>query len=65
MVKKIKIVMARKNLKESTSAGEDRQYWFSRSPAERIEAVEILRREFYGNAIGLQRIVRVVERTRR
>jgi hypothetical protein len=37
------------------------QYWLSRTPEERLSAVEILRRQAYGNTQGLQRVVRVVK----
>jgi hypothetical protein len=37
------------------------QYWLSRTPEERLSAVEILRRQVYGNIQGLQRTVRVVK----
>ena len=47
----------------------DREYWMSKSPAERIDAIEILREQyvrFKGDVQqGLQRIYRVVEQTRR
>lgn len=47
----------------------DRAYWMSKSPAERIDAIEILREQymrFKGDVQhGLQRIYRVVEQTRR
>jgi hypothetical protein len=64
VTRQIKVVVARKSVVESSST-EDLSYWLARTPEERIEAVEILRRQFYGDTIGLQRIVRVVERTRR
>jgi hypothetical protein len=38
------------------------QYWLSRPPEERLEAVEILRRQVYGeDTPRLQRVVRVVK----
>ncbi len=47
----------------------DREYWMSRTPAERIDAIEILREQymrFKGDVQqGLQRIYRIVEQTRR
>jgi len=47
----------------------DREYWMSRTPAERIEAIDFLREQymrFTGNVQhGLQRVCRVVEQTRR
>lgn len=37
------------------------QYWLSRPPEERLEAVEILRRQVYGEYTPrLQRVVRVI-----
>ncbi len=47
----------------------DREYWMSKTPAERIDAIEILREQymrFKGDVQqGLQRIYRIVEQTRR
>jgi hypothetical protein len=40
----------------------DIDYWLSRSPQERIAAVEMLRRRYHGNIDRLQRVFRVVER---
>lgn len=37
------------------------EYWMSRSAEERVEAVEILRRQFYGDTGRLQRVARVVQ----
>jgi len=37
----------------------DRDYWLSRPPEERIEAVELLRRQVHGNTARLQRVARV------
>lgn len=42
---------------------EDLAYWLSRPPAERIAAVEHLRRQLHGSAARLQRTVRVTQRT--
>lgn len=40
-------------------------YWLARPPAERVSAVEFLRRHFIGPGARLQRVLRVVERTPR
>ena len=40
----------------------DRDYWMSRPPDERVEAVEILRRQFYGTITRLERVSRVFQR---
>jgi len=52
----------RKHLAESSEAAEDLAYWLSRTPAERIAAVEHLRRTHVGGAARLQRSARVVRR---
>jgi hypothetical protein len=39
-------------------------YWRSRSPEERIEAVEILRCQYHESTARLQRSIRIVERAR-
>jgi hypothetical protein len=40
---------------------EDLVYWLNRAPEERIEAMEILRREWFGNSARLQRTARVIQ----
>ena len=42
---------------------DDLAYWMNRSPEERISAVEILRRQYYGSSERLQRVCRIIERT--
>ena len=42
---------------------DDVKYWLSKSPEERIAAVEYLRRQFHGSSARLQRVARVVQRT--
>ncbi len=49
---------------DSGQAG-DLAYWMSRPPEERINAVELLRRERYGSSARLQRHALVVKQTRR
>ena len=39
------------------------QYWLSRAPQERLAAVDLLRRQMYGDTEGLQRVARVVQRS--
>jgi len=60
----IKKVITKQNLKEhfKSSIKDDLSYWLSKSPEERIAAVEYLRRQYYGSTARLQRIARVVER---
>jgi len=47
------------NLKEK---GDDLNYWLSKSPKERIEAVEILRKQFNGDTKRFQKIIRIIQR---
>jgi len=49
-------------LREFYEVKEDLEYWLSRTPDERVEAVELLRRQYYGNAGRLQRVARVFRR---
>jgi len=58
----IRKVVKKGSLKDKSSNKEDLTYWLSKSPQERIEAVEILRRQYYGSTARLQRIVRVIQR---
>lgn len=60
----IKRVVAIHSLQD-LDASADLKYWLSRSPAERLDAVELLRRQYYGNTARLQRSARVVELKRR
>lgn len=43
----------------------DLTYWLIKSPQERVETVEVLRRQYDGSAARLQRVARVVQRTQR
>ena len=55
-------VVTKRKLKDNSQL-DDLAYWLNRPPEERISAVEILRRQFYGSSERLQRVFRVVERT--
>jgi hypothetical protein len=57
----IKKVVIKRSLSES-SAGDDLAYWLSRPPAERVAAVDALRKQFYGSTARLQRTARVIKR---
>lgn len=60
----IKKIVRRKKLSTS-SENEDLKYWLSKSPQERIEAVEILRKQYNGNTERLQRVIRIIQRPQR
>ncbi|MBU1920769.1 hypothetical protein KKG66_07980 [bacterium] len=55
-------VVRRAKLSQFDEIKENLAYWLSKSPAERVEAVEIMRRMHYGDLPRLQRVVRVVNR---
>ena len=40
---------------------DDLKYWLAKTPDERIEAVEILRKQYHGNTVRLQRSVRIIQ----
>jgi hypothetical protein len=55
-------VAKKKRLADSSQIKEDLVYWLKRSPAERVAAVDYLRRQVHGNSGRLQRVARVVKR---
>jgi len=57
MIKKIAKI---RNL-EDNSASEDLKFWLSKSPEERISAVEFLRKQANGSSARLQRTVRIIQ----
>ena len=61
MIEKVAI---KRSLKDRSAEREDLAYWLSRPPGERMEAVEIMRREFHGDLPRLQRVARVIQRTK-
>lgn len=49
----------------AAGARDDLAYWLSRSPAERIAAVEYLRRQAGAGSARLQRTARIIQRPSR
>lgn len=60
MVEKI---VVKHNVKGFDSIKDDLAYWLSKSPEERVEAVEHLRRQLHGSSGRLQRTARVIQQT--
>lgn len=56
-----KVVEKRKN--SDRQLLDDLAYWKSRSHEERISAVELLRRQYYGGSERLQRVSQVIKRS--
>jgi len=50
--------------KTASAAKSDVAYWLSKSPKDRLSAVEFLRRQYYGSSsAGLRRVISVTKRT--
>jgi hypothetical protein len=56
----IKKVVAKKRLGEFSEIRENLEYWLSKTPQERLAAVDLLRRQRYGE-IRLQKVVRIIK----
>jgi hypothetical protein len=57
----IQKVVRKAQLSEFSEIKENLDYWLSRPPSERIEAVELLRRQHHGSAIRFQRVYRLIQ----
>ena len=58
----IEKVVTKCSLQDWSKIKDDLSYWLSKTPQQRIETVEYLRSQYYGNPAGLQRTARVVKR---
>lgn len=61
----IKKVLKIADLNDKNLISDDLKYWLSKSPEERVAAVEFLRRQYHGNTERLQRVARVIQRPSR
>jgi hypothetical protein len=52
------------DLRNDSSIKEDLAYWLSKTPKDRIAAIEFLRRQYHGSSARLQRSARVIQQTR-
>ena len=57
----IEKVVRKANLQDSSEIKENLAYWMSKSPEERVSAVETIRRMHHGSLPRLQRCVRVIK----
>ena len=58
----IEKVVVKGTLAEMTGTRKDFEFWRGRTPAERVAAVEFLRKQYCGSATRLQRIISVIQR---
>ncbi len=61
----IKKVVKISNLNDKELISDDLKYWLSKSPEERVAAVEFLRRQYHGSTERLQRVARIIQRPSR
>ena len=59
----IQKVVKKASLLEFDEVSDNLAYWLSKSPEERVEAVELLRRQQNGSEARLQRSARVIFRS--
>ncbi len=59
----LKKIVTKKNIHDSNEIAENLAYWQSKTPSERIAAVEHLRRQYHGNTNRLQSVIRVFQRS--
>jgi hypothetical protein len=52
---------AKHTVKGFSSIKEDLAYWLSKTPEERVDAVEYLRRQLHGSSERLQRTARIIQ----
>jgi hypothetical protein len=57
----IRKVFKKTTFKEVAETNPDLAYWLSRTPQERLEAVELLRRQVPGSSTRIKRMFRVVQ----
>lgn len=60
----IKKIVKKRDLEDSNAAKLDLEYWLSKSPGERLAAVDTFRKLFHGSSARLQRVARVIEQER-
>ena len=63
-IKVIEKVVKKIDLERHSSVKEDLAYWLTKTPENRIAAIEFLRRQYHGSSARLQRSTQVVQQTR-
>ena len=52
-----------KEMKHHNSIKDDLDFWLSKSPEERVAAVDFLREQYHGSTARLQKVARVIQRS--
>jgi hypothetical protein len=58
----IRKAVAKYRMDNFSDVRQNLQYWLTKTPQERLAAVDFLRAQVYGNTERLQRIARVIQR---
>ena len=58
----IKPVVTKHDMNTASEVKQNAEYWLSKTPEERLAAVDELRKQLYGDSVRLQRTVRVIQR---
>ncbi len=58
----IKPIVTKLDMDPTFEIKQNLEYWLSKTPQERLEAVDLLRKQLHGDSIRLQRTVRVIQR---
>ncbi|CBE69586.1 protein of unknown function [Candidatus Methylomirabilis oxygeniifera] len=61
----IEKTVKRFGVEKDSSIKEDLAYWLSKTPRERVAAIEFLRGQYHGSSARLQRSARVTQQERR
>ena len=61
----IRKVVNKRDLRNFSSIQEDFRYWLTKTPEERVAAVDYLRKQRHGSTERLQRSARVIQRSQR
>jgi hypothetical protein len=59
----IKKIVVKHNMTVFYSIKENLAYWLNKTPEERLEAVEYLRKQLHGSSERLQRTARIIQQT--
>lgn len=65
MVAMIRKTVTKGALNKTSETQQNLRYWASKSPEDRLAAVDYLRKQLYGDSARFQRTARVVQRSQR
>jgi hypothetical protein len=63
--KMIEKVVTKRQMDDASSIKADYSYWMTKTAEERVEGLELLRRQYHGDSVRLQRSARVVQQRKK